>query len=219
MTKKNPLEDVPLTNEQHNLLLGSLHGDMRVEQNGRYHRCIIDHSIKQKAYVEWKHSKLSPFSLDIREFENPDKKRNKVYEKIKFATNSLSLFSYYFHLAYDEFFINKKKKTKKVVKKEFIDKFTSPDSLAVWFMDDGSLRSDGQSYRLHTESCCPLEIELWQQCLWKNFSLRATPQKHGTGQLLSFPVRGEEGKKFETLVKEYIVKQVPSMKSKLYKSI
>ena len=83
-------------------------------------------------------------------------------------------------------------------------------------MDDGALRNDGESYRLHTENYSSSDIKLWQECLWKNFGLRANPQAHGNGHLLSIGASDGQAKKFSALIEPYIVEQVPSMKYKLY---
>lgn len=65
-----------LTSKQKEILLGTLLGDGVLELNGRYPRLRIDHSEKQKAYVEWKYKmfyglttdgiKHSPSKLDQR---------------------------------------------------------------------------------------------------------------------------------------------------------
>lgn len=84
----------------------------------------IGHSIKQRLYVDWKYSILSPYVL-----KKPSAyKGNGTRIGYRFWTRSLPVFTEYYDLFYGE-----------SGKKRIPPKFElTPFALAIWFMDDGA---------------------------------------------------------------------------------
>jgi len=120
------LKATPFTNEQKELILGSLLGDASIIKRIKTSYFKVGHCEKQKEYVLWKKSILGNFVNQITKCV--DKRGNSIM--YNFNTLSHHELNYYRNLFYDN--------NKKIIQKELISKFTSPLSLAVWYMDDGS---------------------------------------------------------------------------------
>jgi LAGLIDADG DNA endonuclease family len=109
-----------LSEVQHQLLIGTLLGDgsMRCKTNALLE---INHSAKQRAYVEWKYRQLADLVA------TPPKERQGNAGRIacRFVTRSLPALTPYYRL----FYANGRKSVPDVE--------LAPLTLAVWFMDDG----------------------------------------------------------------------------------
>ncbi len=93
-------------------------------------RLKIDHSEKQREYVQWKYEELAscvpsrPARIDYY-----DKRTGNTYCNRRFATHSLPDFDYYWGLFY--------RSGRKIIPINIGQILHSPISLAVWHMDDG----------------------------------------------------------------------------------
>jgi recombination protein RecA len=109
-----------LSEVQHDIVVGSLLGDgaMRCKANALLE---VNHSARQRRYVEWKYRSLAEF------VRTPPRARNGNGGRVayRFVTRSLPVFTPYFRLFYGE------------GKKRVPELELSPLALAVWFMDDG----------------------------------------------------------------------------------
>lgn len=110
-----------LTGTQCSIIIGSLLGDgaMRCKANALLE---INHSLKQKFYVDWKYQQLANLVT------TPPKARKGNGERIayRFTTLSLSELTPFYQRFYSD--------RRKVVPDDLT---LDPLSLAVWFMDDG----------------------------------------------------------------------------------
>ena len=106
---------------QEAIIIGCLLGDgsMRCKTNALLE---INHSVKQKAYVDWKYKKLRSL------VSSPPKARRGKGKRIayRFTTRSLPKLTHF----YRKFYRN----GRKIIPNDLI---LHPLSLAVWFMDDG----------------------------------------------------------------------------------
>lgn len=110
-----------LTGVQHEIVVGTLLGDgaMRCKTNALLE---INHSIHQRAYVDWKYRHLREL------VSTPPRARRGNGRRIayRFVTRSLPELTWYYRLFY-------RSGSKQVPEMEL-----TPLCMAVWFMDDGS---------------------------------------------------------------------------------
>lgn len=130
------------------------------------------------------------------------------YGKIRFTTCTHPLFSEYHQLFYDG--------KKKPVPFKLDQLFTTPLSLAVWYLDDGGLRPDYKAFRFHTNNFSLEEVHLLQDILWKNFQLKTTTHPQGKGYIIHMGARGGEGEKCCKLIPPLVASIVPDMLYKFY---
>lgn len=140
------------------VVLGSLLGDGSIAINKRYKnaRFSFRHSIKQRDYFEWKVLMLKPISGEKHSWE-----QNEIQEKSSFGGAKLR----YQSKTLDE--LTKihqlvTKKGKKRVSRKWLNKL-SPLSLAVWWLDDGSLISHSRKGVICTDSFTKEEVKLIQR--------------------------------------------------------
>lgn len=192
-----------LTKQQRAIIVGLTLGDGHLEtQNlGRTYRLKIEQSFGHREYVDWLYKQLDNLG------QTPPRAREqtraeKVHQKYGFNTLSLATLRFYGTLFY--------KDGKKVVPK-IIGKLVTPLSLAVWFMDDGSIKSTHHRAKiLNTQGFDNNSIENLRQMLRTRFGIDVTLREQRDGTQLYIP--SIEIKKFVSLVEEYIV---PSMRYKL----
>lgn len=110
-----------LTKQQKTIIVGCLLGDgaMRCKTNALLE---INHSVKQKDYVDWKFEKLKNLVSSIPKA----RKGNGQRIAYRFTTRSLPALTRFYRLFY--------KQGKKIIPQNLT---LHPLSLAVWFMDDG----------------------------------------------------------------------------------
>ena len=104
-----------------------------------------------------------------------DKRSNKIYSSVQFATLSLPCFNYYKDLFYNSNYL-------KIVPSN-IQNLLSPRGLAYWIMDDGSLQNKG--LHLNTYGFTPQDIFLLKTTLENMFgenTLKCTIHKHQKGE-------------------------------------
>ena len=86
---------------------------------------------------------------------------------------------------------------------KFIAKLVTPLSLAVWFMDDGSLKSKFHRARIINTQCFnELDLKRLQDMLSKKFGISTTLRNQKEGKQLYIP--STEIEKFISIVKPYI---------------
>jgi hypothetical protein len=194
---------IKLSSNQREIIVGLMLGDGHLEtQNmGRTFRLKVEHSISQKDYTDWLYTKLQNLVIT-----QPQSKEQKVgttwHEKYWFNTVSIDSLRFYGQLFY--------KHNKKVVP-TIISKLVTPLSLAVWFMDDGSLKSQYHRARvINTQCFSDIDLKRLQHMLLKKFSINTTLRKQKEGKQIYIP--STEIERFVSIVRPYIV---PSMEYKI----
>ncbi len=95
--QKNPR--VLLTEEEYDMIIGSLLGDASIRQRERNSCFRFSHSVRQKDYAKWKAMKL--YNFNISEFREVKRKfKNKFIHAIDLSTKTHSVFNYYRDLFY-----------------------------------------------------------------------------------------------------------------------
>ena len=93
----------------------------------------------------------------------------KIVETYGFTTYTSSIFTFYA----EQFYQNKKKIIPKM-----IDKIITPQSLAIWFMDDGSIKSKAhKALVIHTHGYSKDDLLLITKVLDQKFGLKIGLQK------------------------------------------
>lgn len=192
--------DNTVGSQQENIIFGTLLGDGCLERNGKFTRLVIDHSVKQKAYVCWKADNLSVLSPSVSIKERFDQRTNKTYNHCILRTHTSPLLEkYVFH------FYNEKRKCVP----DKLPEMLNPQMLAVWIMDDGYRRNDCNALRLNTQSYTFLEQKIIQQAISK-LSIQANIQKHTSQFVIYIPSKSMN--RLRTLVRPFLI---PEMAYKL----
>ena len=126
----------------------------------------------------------------------------KIIETYGFTTYTSGILKFYAQ----QFYQNKKKIIPKM-----IDKIITPQSLAIWFMDDGSIKSKAhKSLVIHTHGYSKDDLLLITKVLEKKFGLKIGLQKQYDKWRLY--IYSESVDNFKKIILPYIL---PSMQYKL----
>lgn len=213
-----------VTTEQDAVIVGGLLGDMHIQKTtASTEKCRLRfcHSLKQKQYVDWKHSVLlHPFCERVKPpyIENLRSERptNLAY---MFHTSYMNEFLPY-HTAWYEV-RGPGLKTTKIVPASIKQLLVDSIALAVWYLDDGTKRSDCNSCRFATQSFSLEENELLALCLKENFGLVATVERWHSALSgretynLCLPSRGGHFSSFKDIIYPLVHAEIPSMLYKL----
>ena len=179
-----------LNDDQYQVLLGSYLGDGHLQKLSPYeYRLSVSHSEKQKNYLQWK---ASIFSSDIKSAS--DAKPHSIKGT---ACNTANVYNFC---------------TKTFVLQSPIEfthvRHMTPLALAVWLMDDGSLRNkySSKNYRLSitidSNAYSLRQNQFLVSVLKRNFNLTATVQKTRNYYRLSFSK--EQSLKLLSIVQPYL---------------
>ena len=128
--------------------------------------------------------------------------KNIEYKKYWFNTVTSPSFRFYGQQFY--------KNRKKIVPK-LIHRWLTPLTLAVWFMDDGSIKSKFHKAKIiNTQSFSKEDIKRLIQVLMSKYGVKAKLRKQKEGYQIY--LLSETIKSFEAIIRPYII---PSMKYKL----
>lgn len=171
---------INLTERQQAVFVGSLLGDAHIQKSSsNTGKCRVRfcHSGKQKQFVDWKYEIFkTPFC---------EQTKAPYFENRRRETPGGS--DYLFYTSYRNEFIEAHSSwyvdsSIDGVKPKFVKQIPlniseilhkRPLSLAVWFLDDGSKRSDTESCRIASQSFSKNEHKLLQDCLFENFGISA----------------------------------------------
>lgn len=197
------MDKIKLSKCQREIIVGKLLGDGHLETQTkcRTFRLKIEHAISQKKYVDWLYQELKNFCSSEPKFRERVFK-GKTYGKYWFNTISSDSLRFYGQQFYDD--------GKKIAPK-LIYKWLTPLALAVWFMDDGSIKSkECQGKYFNTQGFNNSSIKILQDALEKNFQIFTTLRRQQEGTQIYIPAR--EVCKLRDVIGNYII---PSMRYKL----
>lgn len=184
-----------LTSAQHAILVGSLLGDGTLRRQGNRLNALLEvnHSYKQKEYVDWKWQHFQDYILT-----SPKTRKGRgVRIAYRFTTRSLPMFTKY----HNWFYVNGKKRVPNDIK-------LNPLSLAVWFMDDGTrIRS---AFYLNTQQFTLSEQKFLQELLLKTFGFKSALNRDKN--YFRIRVSTESTMGMRKLIEPYII---PSLRYKL----
>ncbi|MFQ5452269.1 MAG: hypothetical protein ACE5DQ_01775 [Candidatus Paceibacterota bacterium] len=183
------------------ILTGMILGDAFLQKTGRK----LEHSQKQKEYIIWK-AHLFPeyFQGSLKELVRYNPVYKKEYHYVRWQSNSSPVIGQFHRMFYID--------GKKIIPKELPKLLTTPESLAVWYMDDGYLSLDKMAY-IYLPKYTKEEQDVLLFTLKENFGLEAKiiVKKRGES-VLRFTV--SETQKLIALVDNHII---PSMQYKRLK--
>ena len=185
-----------LTQRQKEILIGMILGDGHLEKlyTPELSRLKVEHSYKQKDYVDWLYN----------EFKNwvrtgPKSKIKKVWGKIHknygFCTYGHRLLGNFQREFYQDRI--------KVIPNNLIENIT-PLVLAVWYMDDGSIKSNKhKGVFLNTQSFSKEGVKELQNILDKKFGIPSLTRKDETGEQIY--LGGKSGEQFINIIESLVI--------------
>ena len=189
--QKKPL--LVVSQEEHDLIIGSLLGDASIRQREKNSCFRFTHSIDQKSYSLIKKEKLSNFNIS--EFREVKRKiRNHFIHAMDFATKTHAVFNYYRNLFY--------KNGRKIITKEILDQIT-PMALAYWVCDDGSYNNKQGYIVLCTNSYSLEEHNLMNRFFNEKFGLNPTIGFRD-GKYFYLRFKKEDSQKLINIIKPFI---------------
>lgn len=201
----------PLSKKVESIILGSLLGDGSLTISDKYRnaRFSFRHSHVQKEYFQWKANELKEITSDRSQWIQGTEEKPDGWGTVKFRFQSAALPS----LTELYRFTHKGTSGPKVrIMRSWLNKL-SPLSLAVWWLDDGSLVSDSRQGVLCTDSFSYEEVEILQKYLEIVWNVKTSIGKVGNTEYYRLWIRStEELKKFLSIIIPHIF-----IESMLYK--
>ncbi len=177
-----------LSQAQKSIIIGSLLGDgnLRLAKGKLNALFEVNHTIRQKSYVDWKHQYFKAFVKTAPKARKGNGKRIAY----RFTTQSLPVFTSLYKWFYND--------NRKLVPK---DLRLDPLSLAVWFMDDGS--KSRSSVYFNTQQF-PVEDQYkLLGCLQRDFNL--TGKLNKDKKYFRIRITTKSTKLLKKIVKPYIL--------------
>lgn len=186
-----------LNSLQREVLIGTLLGDgyLYPTVSGKYAYLRICHGPKQKDYVWWKYGYFQDWVLSPPRYQLQNKAIPQLGGYYWFKTIAHRQFLEYRQI----FYLNREK----IVPPNIGELLVSPLSLAVWYMDDGSL--NGRVLHLNTQGFSEKENLLLRSVLKHNFGIDCSLNKSGNigkGYILYVPKA--EAEKFLSLIDQHL---------------
>jgi hypothetical protein len=182
------------TQEEKQIIIGKLLGDGYLRIQPRRTNAIlgINHSVKQKDYVDWLYQRLKKF------VNTPPKIRKSNGGRIayRFTTRQHSGLT----VLFKKFYLDNKKS----IPREF---HLTPLILAIWFMDDGS--KSHKTYYLDTDKF-DIKDQIKLQNALISYSISSTLNR--SRQYFRIRIATKDAQKFTQIIRPYVI---PSMLYKL----
>lgn len=174
-------EELTLTQQQREIVVGCILGDLNVEKDKRAingnARLRFIQGTEHKEYLGELYEEFKDYCSHEPQIINnkPDKRTGKVYSSIKFNTYSLPCFNEYFDLFYPN--------GKKIIPTNIYTLLT-PLGLAYWICDDGEFKKKNRAVILNTQGFTLEEVELLISVLTDKFDLKCTINKNKNGYVI-----------------------------------
>lgn len=180
-------------------LIGTVLGDGYLEPHGRGVRLQVNHAERFKAYVEWKRAEL--LELKPSPLHRND---NAGYPFWRFVTRSHPYLTELRGL----FYVG----NRKIVPEMIGSLLTHPKSLAVWFMDDGTIDRRQGSLLFETQSFGADDLKRLVVAVRDNFGVEVTIHRSGVGRGSRLYVAVAEARKLASIISPYVL---PELRYKL----
>lgn len=153
-----------LTPFQKEVLVGSLLGDGHLSANayGKNYRFQVVHMKEHKGYVDWKYEIFKNWCISKPKFQE-------INNSWRFRTISHPTLTEFHKLFY--------RGTKKILPYELDKILESPITLAIWFMDDGSVGPGHRGLTLNTQNFTREENERLMNYFADSFKFRVSLHK------------------------------------------
>jgi len=186
-----------ISDEEHDLIIGSLMGDASIRQREKNSCFRVAHSVKQKEYIEWKLNIIKDFRISEYTERSRIVNKRKV-DMIYLSTKTHPIFNYYRRLFYAA--------GRKNITKEILEQL-NPRSLAIWACDDGSYENKQGYIILCTNSYTLEEHKLMKEFFKERFDLDPTIGfRDGKYYYLRF--KQNDTKKLIKIIKPFIPKSM-----------
>ncbi len=156
--EKKILKNIPLSDSCVSIILGSILGDgsLKIHKNYKNARFQVRHSIIQKDYFEWKVSMLKEISSENSTIiQKPD--GFSVNQKLLYQSQALESLSSIYSRTYSH--------NKIAIKRSWLNHLT-PLSLAIWWLDDGSLISNKRKGVICTDGFSKDSVDILSKYLF-----------------------------------------------------
>lgn len=173
---------------QREVLIGVILGDAHLEQskNGFSYRLKIEQSYKKQEYIYHLYNIFKDWTLSI-----PKQNRNNLYFQTKFSS-SLTFFG-------KQFYKNKIKIIPKL-----IHRWLTPQAVAYWYMDDGSIKSkQSKGVFFNTQGFSFKEVKLLANILNKKYELKTSLRKQKKGYQIY--ISGYSYEKLKSIIYPYLI--------------
>lgn len=198
-----------LTRRQKEILVGVLLGDGHLEKmySPDFGRLKIEHSYKQKSYVDWLYKEFQSW-VRTKPRERSKRAFGKIYQNYGFSTYGHRLLGKF----RERFYVDKRK-----IVPENLEKDINCLTLAIWYMDDGSIKSKKhKGVFLNTQGFDLRDIRKLQKILNDKFriksNLRNQTRNGKVGKQIY--IGNISAERFIERIKPYII---PAMKYKIPK--
>jgi len=195
-----------LTPKQNAYIYGSMLGDGCIKINKKHKNGNAFLSVGQinKSYVEYQYSIMKTF-IKSKMSVRIDKRLNRS-PFYYFRTIAHPVFSDVYNKIYPN--------ERKTISKKWLQQLT-PFSLAIWYMDDGSITKSTRMMRISTESFTNQENKILINFLQNKWGIRPKIIKSNARGKFLLKLSSSERNKFFTLIDPFII---PEMRYKLYKN-
>lgn len=184
-------------------------------------RFRVSHSEAQKDYLLYKYKMMKRFCNDV---QPPHSFMDRGYPGWKFYSSYREEFIPWHNYFYSRIVKDNKIHYIKRIRPDIKKNLTDPYSLAIWFCDDGTLRTDCDSARIATQGFLKSEVSILINSLKENYDIVSSldtwqNSKNQPMYGIALLAKGGNWNKFRDLIKDTIEKEIPSMSYKLYKPL
>jgi len=189
---------ISLSKEQKSILFGIILGDGYLQKTGQKNaRLRLEHGKDQKEYLLWKVRKLGKL------FQGKPKYLERIHPISK------RKYCYWRHQSQSAPYLGKLRKIfysdgKKKIP-ENLEKYLTPLTLAVWYMDDGYYYLRDRCSYLYLGNVSKEEAEIVAQTLLKKFNISSRVKQKKKGYAIYFSPK--EARKLKNLIKGHILSQ------------
>ena len=187
------MRSVPFSQRQKDIALGSLLGDAYLRPSGNSYSLSFTHGEKQKPYLEWK----------LSEFENFVATKNLYKHCTNFHGNAPTYsFATITHPYLLELHTLCYPNGVKRISQEWLDLLT-PRSLAVWYMDDGSLNKRYETIVLCTNCFSIEEHHIMIDYFLSHYGIEPKLEPRRNGQVV-LRINASQSRQFRNIISQYI---------------
>ena len=201
---ENYKKNLKLNPLQREIIVGLMLGDghLETQNQGRTYRLKIEYSENQREYIDWLYEIFKDWADKPPQLKIKTLKSGTIVKSLYFSTYSHGALRFYGQIFYSS--------GVKIIPK-IISKLLTPLGLAIWFMDDGSWKSNHhKTYIIHTDGYKKKDLLIIEKCLKDKFNIGIALHKQYDN--FRIYVKTESAIRFKDLIQDYLV---PGMKYKL----
>ena len=180
--------EINLTENEEQIILGSLLGDGAIIKQYRYPMFTFSHSLKQERYALWKYEFLKTLPFTYKYYDQLDKRSGNITKVVKVYSRTNPLYNYYKEMFYNT--------GKKEVTAEIVNKL-KPLGIAIWFQDDGYNHQNG--YYIATNSFSLESCNIIKNYFKEVYNINCNVDKEHRLYILK-----ESCKKFEDVIRPFM---------------